>query len=69
MLRIAEELRLDGRRISKKTLREYLEKHWPPELGPPTRAKLTKMATFLGNPEHEKGGLLPANYRGPGAKR
>jgi hypothetical protein len=69
MLRIAEELRLDGRRISKKTIYDYLEENWPPELGPPTRAKLTKMATFLGNPEHEKGGLLPANYQGPRAKR
>ena len=69
MLRIAEELRLDdSRRISKKTLREYLKMHWPPELGPPTEAKVTYMATFLGSPEHEKGGLLPANYQGLRAK-
>jgi hypothetical protein len=68
MERIAGELRLDDRRISKKTLREYLKMHWPPELGPPTEAKVTYMATFLGSPEHEKGGLLPANYQGLRAK-
>jgi hypothetical protein len=70
MQRSAAELHLDGRRrISKKTICNYLKENWPPELGPPTQAKLTKMATFLGNPEHEKGGVFPANYRGPRAKR
>lgn len=68
MLRSAKDLRLDGRRVLKSTIRDYLEANWPPELGPWSEVKLTKMATLLGHPNHEKGGLFPAKDRGPTAK-
>ncbi len=69
MKRVAEDLPRDGRRLLRSALREHLKEHWPPELGSPSNAKLAAMATLLGNPVHEKGGRLPANYRGLRAKR
>lgn len=44
-------------RTPKKTVRAWLEEHWPAELGQPTPTKLDSMATFLRRPEDEKGGI------------
>ena len=56
----ALDLRADTKR-TKKQIEDWLEKHWPPELGQASESKIEYMATFLRRPEDERGGHYSRN--------
>jgi len=61
MLKAAAALQLsaDERRL-KKEIEPWLQEHWPPEFGDVSKAKekISYMATFLRQPEDQKGGYF-----------
>jgi len=60
MLDVAKDFQVrPGSRISKKILQHHLWKNWPSDL-PHSNVKARYMATFLGDPEFERGGNLPS---------
>src|SRR5829696_3356097 len=60
MLDVAKDFQVrPGSRISKKILQHHLWKNWPSDL-PRSNVKARYMATFLGDPEFERGGNLPS---------